>query len=250
MIDLHCHLLPFVDDGPRTVAEAVELAAACARDGITHSVVTPHAYPGRWENTTASLQRPFEAFRRLLSVSGVRLELRLGAEVHLLPESLELAARRVLPTIGSWGADRVLLLELPDARIPLGTENAVAHLRGMGYVPLVAHPERNKEVMRRPDRLRALIDAGCLLQLTAASVVGAFGAPAFRCAQQLLDAGWVTAIASDAHHVGRRPPMMSRAREHVSTRWGPRAAAELTRTNPGRIFGVPEPVVEPAPAFG
>ena len=247
MIDLHCHYLPFVDDGAPDLREAVALATASVANGIRHAVLTPHVFPGQWDNTPSSLAAPFAAFRRMIETAELPLGLSLGGEVRLLPECLEMAARSELPTIGAWDEDRVVLLELPDSHVPVGTENAVAFLRARGYRPMIAHPERNKDVMRDPRKLLPLLKQGCLLQITAASVVGLFGAAAQKSALQLLDAGVVTVIASDAHNLAHRPPRMAEARAALAARYGEAAAVLLTETNPGRVVGLvsalPEPVV-------
>ena len=124
MIDLHCHYLPGVDDGADTVGAALALAAAAAADGIRHAVLTPHVFPGQWDNTASSLASGFASFRSALNASGIAFDVSLGGEVRLLPESLELAERDELPTLGHWDGGRVLLLEFPDAQIPVGTDKA------------------------------------------------------------------------------------------------------------------------------
>ena len=235
MIDLHCHLLPFIDDGASSVDEAIALATAAVADGIRHAVLTPHVFPGQWDNTASSLREPFAAFKAMLASSDLPLDVTLGGEVRLLPESLMLAAQDELPTLGTWGNERVVLLELPDAQVPVGTEKAVEYLLKRGYLPMIAHPERNKDVMRDPRKLKPLTDLGCLVQLTAASVAGLFGAPALKSALQLLDVGVVTVIASDSHNLAHRPPRMTMARAAITARYGEAAAILLTETNPGRI---------------
>ena len=244
MIDLHCHYLPYVDDGAQSLEEAIALATASSYDGIRHAVLTPHVFPGQWENTASSLAAAFAAFRAALRTSNLQFDVSLGGEVRLLPESLELAERDELPTLGTWEGRRVLLLELPDSHIPAGTHNAVAHLMARGYLPMIAHPERNKDVMRDPRRVLPLVKQGCLLQLTAASVAGQFGAQALKTSLQLLDGGVVTAVASDAHNLSHRPPRMAMAREALALRYGVEAAMQLTELNPGRIVGL----LPPAPA--
>ncbi|MEN9313774.1 MAG: Tyrosine-protein phosphatase YwqE [Pseudomonadota bacterium] len=237
MIDLHCHLLPGVDDGAPDMARAVELAALSVAGGISHAVLTPHVYPGVWDNTPESLQPAFQAFRESLLAAGVPLELTLGGEVRLLPECLEQADRGALPTIGQWEGYRVLLLEFPDGQIPVGTDNAVAYLRDRGYLPMIAHPERNRAVMTDPSKIAPLLEAGCLMQLTAASVIGGFGARVQRTALQMLDAGIVTVVATDAHNVAHRPPRLAEARAFLEERYGAEPADALTRTMPAKIIG-------------
>lgn len=252
MIDLHCHYLPFLDDGAQSVTEAVMLSVTSYNSGITHAVLTPHVFAGRWDNTLEAMRGPFEAFERLLQSSAIPLKLRLAGEVHLLPEALEMAARGELPTLGTWDGAQVVLLEMPDGHVPAGAEKAVEFLRTHNYLPMLAHPERNKEVMRDVRRLKPFLELGCLTQVTAASVIGAFGEPALRSAHQLIDAGMVTVLATDAHNMAHRPPLLREARAALEQRWGAYAAEALTRVNPGRVLGVlpsePPPLESADPA--
>jgi protein-tyrosine phosphatase len=253
LIDLHCHYLPFVDDGPDSVQQAVQLVALSLSRGISHAVLTPHVYPGIWDNTLEALQPKFDAFVRLLAQSGLPLSLTLGGEVRLHPECLEMATRGTLPTLGTWEGDRVVLLELPDGNVPVGAEAAVSFLRARGYRPMIAHPERNKDVMADYRRMKPFVDAGCLLQITAASVIGGFGANAQRAALQLLDTGAVTVIATDAHNLAHRPPLLAEARGALLARYGAEVAEALTLTTPARILGIPveaRPDTPPAEAGG
>jgi protein-tyrosine phosphatase len=235
MIDLHCHLLPGVDDGPPDTESALAIAEASARNGIGAAVVTPHVYPGRWNNRLSTLAPRFDAFVAAARDAGIPLRMYLGAEVHLLPDSLALMDADEIPELGMLHGHRVVLLELPDGGIPVGTMRAIDALMRRGVLPMIAHPERNKDVIRAPERLRAFVDAGCLLQLTAASVCGWFGAPAHRTALAILDAGWTTAVATDTHSLRHRPPVLAEARHALAARYGEEAARELTLTSPARI---------------
>jgi protein-tyrosine phosphatase len=244
MIDLHCHYLPGVDDGAPDLEAGLALARAASDNGVVMAVLTPHVFPGRWNNALHSLTPEFERFRSAVDQAGIPLELRLGAEVHLLPESLQLLDAGQLPSIGEWDGRRVILLELPDGGIPVGAMKAVEFLLRRGVVPMLAHPERNKDVMRSREKLRPFVEVGCLVQLTAASVCGWFGAPAYRTAHSVLEAGWVTAIATDAHNLRHRPPVLAEARHAIRMRYGPDIASQLTQTNPLAIVAashVPPP---------
>lgn len=237
MIDLHCHYLPGVDDGPQDLESALALAAAAVANGIHAAVLTPHIFAGRWDNTLSNLAPAFADFERAVKAADIPLVLRLGAEVHLLPESIALFEQRELPAIGSWQGQEVILLEFPDGSIPVGALQAVEYLLAHGATPMIAHPERNKDVMRSLARIEPFVRSGCLLQLTAASVCGWFGRPAHRCALQLLDKGWVTVIATDAHNLAHRPPVLAEARHELRIRYGNEAAEVLTLSNPARITG-------------
>lgn len=236
MIDIHTHYLPAVDDGARDIQESIALVRLAVRDGARQVVLTPHVFGGRWDNTLGDLKPRFEAFRRLIASKGIAVDLFLGAEVHLLPESLALVERGDVPYIGGWEGERVLLLELHDGRIPPFAVSAVRHLRRLGVRPIIAHPERNKAVMADPDCLEPFLAEGCLLQLTAASIVGRFGPQAERAAFELLDRRWVQVVASDAHNGRYRPPMLRAAKAELKKRFGTVLAESLLERAPAKLI--------------
>ena len=235
MIDLHCHYLPGVDDGARTLDDALALIRASSETGVVHSVLTPHVYPGVWDNTGESLMTVFERLQAAVVEAGIPMTLSLGAEVRLHPESLEAMLADRLPLIGELDGDRIMLLEFPDGNIPPGALQACQMMIRKGIRPMIAHPERNKDVMRDPDRIRAFLDAGCLTQVTAASVIGQFGEPALKAAHQLLAMGLISIVATDAHNLMHRPPLLHFARDAIRRSYGPGLAYRLTEELPGLI---------------
>lgn len=235
MIDLHCHLLPCVDDGATSVNEALVLARGALADGITEVVLTPHIHPGRWEHTRASLLPRFEAFERVLRLHDIPLGVQLGAEVRLGPDTL--AALESLPTIGTWRREHVLLLELPPGGVPPGTLNVVRPMRAQGVVPMIAHPERNREFIANRRKLAPFVAAGCLVQVTADSLVGRFGLAPRDVVFAIIEAGWATVVATDAHSAALRRPNLSAARRVLEERYGNAAARTLVSTHPRRILG-------------
>lgn len=235
MIDIHCHLLPGIDDGPPTLEAALALAKACADDGITHTVVTPHVFPGRYENWKSSIEAEFTRFVDVLKTSGIPLELMWAGEVRLTPEALDLLARNELPFVGRVENARTLLLEMPDGQVPLGAMLLVRRLIASRIRPIIVHPERNRGVMEQPDRLHDFVDAGCFVQLTAGSLVGQFGAKAQTTAVALLDRHWVHAIASDAHNLTGRRPRMREARDWLTRHYDEKLARQLTLLGPAGL---------------
>lgn len=247
MIDIHCHLLPGIDDGPPTLEAALALARACVADGITHAVVTPHVFAGRWENTRSTIGVEHARFAQALKTLNVPLELSWAGEVRLSAEVLDWLAQGELPFLGGEQGARHLLLELPDGQIPLGADKLVLALRRQGITPVIAHPERNRAVMEKPERLRPFIEAGCKTQLTAASVVGQFGSRAQGACEALLERGWAHCVASDAHNLTGRAPRMTAAHQWLTERGGSSLAHELTVLGPSRLCGWPmEPPQKPA----
>ncbi len=235
MIDLHCHLLPGVDDGAPDLETALDLARLAVDNGITHAVLTPHVHPGRYENTLVSLSPVFESFVAAVSEADIALELALAGEVRVSPEILPMIADGEVPFLGEWQGKPVVLLELPHSHIPPGSDKLVAWLAARDIQPMIAHPERNKDVMRNYDKIEPFIEAGCLFQVTAMSVAGAFGEGAHRRALELLDAGVVTVLASDAHNSKHRPPALEAGRLAAAERVGEAESWQLVRDRPGLL---------------
>lgn len=235
MIDLHCHLLPGVDDGARTLADALGLARAAVASGITCAVVTPHVYPDVWDNHEGTLRPVLVQLQAALAAEQIPLHLVLGAEVRLHPDTLPLLVARRLPLLGRLHGADIALLELPDGSIPPGALQACETLVSQGIRPLIAHPERNKAVMRDPSRMIPFLDAGCLLQLTAASIIGQFGEPALAAGHALLARGMVAVVATDAHSLQARPPRLGEARDALARLYGQGLAHRLTEETPRQI---------------
>jgi protein-tyrosine phosphatase len=237
VIDLHCHYLPGIDDGAQTVEEALTLARAALRAGIHTSVLTPHVHVGRYDNTLASIQRSFAAFQKVLASQGIPLNVRIGGEVRIAPEIMPLVEQEQIPFIGQLGADRIMLLEFPHSHLVVGGEKLIKWLLDRRIRPLIAHPERNRDVMRNVDKIAEYVAMGCLLQVTGASIIGQFGTNAQTCAYALLDRNWVSVVATDAHNMEHRPPNLNLAQEALAAMGGVQYARELTEFFPARIIG-------------
>lgn len=235
MIDLHCHLLPGIDDGPATLDEALALARLAVANGITEAWVTPHIHVGRWDNEREGIARAVAAHRLELERADIALALGFAAEVRLAYEVVPLIEAGQVPFLGVLDGHKVMLLELPHSHVPVGSDKLVAWLLGRGIRPMIAHPERNKEIMRYPDRLRPFVEAGCLVQLTADAVAGEFGADCEARAIEFLENGWVTVLATDAHDVASRPPRFAAGLAVAGRILGAAAAQDLVEATPRRI---------------
>ncbi len=201
MIDLHCHLLPAVDDGPPDLGAALRLAAAQADAGIRTVAATPHVSPGFPGNDAALVERGVEELRLALSVAGIGLELIAAAELDLTT-ALELPDEQLERL--QLGGGR-LLIEAPLTPVaPL--EPGVAALHERGFAVLLAHPERSPLLQRDPQALGRLVRAGVRTQLTAGGLGGQFGRTVQRFALSIAGDGLAHTFASDSHDTERRPP--------------------------------------------
>lgn len=235
MIDLHCHLLPGVDDGPDTLDEAVALCRHAVEAGITHSVVTPHVHPGRYANDACSIPAVVAVLREALRAEAVPLQLGYSGEVRISPEILPMVASGHIPFHGEWQGRRVLLLEFPHSHILPGSDKLVRWLLQRDIVPMIAHPERNKDVMRDLSRLHDFVQMGCLFQVTAGSLAGRFGEQAEVRAREIVAEGWATVLASDAHNLKSRPPELRDGLAVAIELLGEEAANRLVQANPWAI---------------
>lgn len=196
MIDLHSHILPGLDDGVRTLEDALALARAAAAEGVEAIAATPHVredYP----TTAERMEQGVAALTAALDEAGVAIRVLSGGELDL--EWLSRLEPGEVARFTLGGSGTYLLLEFPYAGWPLSLLPAIARLRSTGVTPLLAHPERNSSVQERPERLEEAIAAGALAQVTSASIEGRLGRRARAAARRLLELGLVDVIASDSH---------------------------------------------------
>jgi protein-tyrosine phosphatase len=244
MIDIHCHILPEVDDGPKSWEAAVEMCRMAAADGITHTVATPHA------NNRYAYER--EYFLELLDELRVRVgpvpQFSLGCDFHLSYENLE----RVLeqPHTYTIGNTNYLLIELSNYSIPNNLGDCFSRLGDRGLTPILTHPERNPILQQTPQRVLEYAEQGCLIQVTASSLTGFWGERPEIVARWLLERSAIHVLATDAHDTRRRVPILSEARERAEEGVGAEYADALVEGNPGAIVKglpipyCPKPVVE------
>ena len=238
MIDLHCHLLPGVDDGPAHMDDALAMAHMAVADGIRTSVMTPHIHPGRYDNERQTIEAAVQRFDAALRAEGIALQVRAGAEVRISPESLALVLQSRVPPIGHHRGRPVVLLELPHSGIPVGSLQYVQKLISLNIQPVIAHPERNKALMDDPERIAPFVRAGSWLQITASAITGGFGPAAQDAAAHYITQGDARWVASDAHNTHSRPPQLAAAHQHVLSRWGADFAQRLFHTHPQQLLEV------------
>jgi protein-tyrosine phosphatase len=240
VIDLHCHVLPGIDDGPATIEGSVALARAAAADGTRVLVGTPHV-SSRYRNDPESIARGVEQLNMRLAAEGVALEIRGGAELAMtrLVEMQATQIQRFALGGGEW-----LLVECPLSSAATGFEILVLELQRRGHRILLAHPERCPAFHREPHMLEALVSAGALTSITAGALVGRFGGEVRRFALRLVRDGVAHSVASDAHDHIRRPPTIKA--DLKAAELGP-LAAWLTEAVPSAILDgneiPPRPIV-------
>lgn len=235
MIDIHCHLLPGIDDGARDMDQALSMARVAYDNGIRFSIVTPHIHPGRYENSALNITRSWGLFKAELARAHISLSLGMAAEVRLSPEILPLIERDEIPFLGELDGYRVMLLEFPHSHIPPGAEQLVKRLLDLKVRPIIAHPERNKDVIRRRAKIDPFIEMGCFLQLTSSAVAGRFGEGSYERAIELLESDAFMVLATDAHNLKGRYPDLHQGFEAAAEIIGAKAARKLVFDNPMAI---------------
>lgn len=246
MIDIHAHVLPGVDDGPRTLGEAVAMCRASAEEGVAVIVATPHQRHERWANDDRlRLSRLAKDVREALGPTGPRIE--LGAEIAVDSELLtELDAYRE-GSLCSLAGTRYLLLELSVLGLGPDPLWLVHELTMGGWHPIFAHPERFRWLAEDLGLMQRMVERGALFQITAMSVLGEFGARALSRSRAMLDAGLVHFVASDTHDLRRRPPGLRRVYAGLCSRWGEPTARRLTIDHPRVVLEGRYPLVSSGP---
>ena len=233
MVDIHCHILPAVDDGAWDLDASVNMARIAEACGVKTIIATPH-----FKGTMASLKElpqimhQFRVLRQAIKEASLELELIPGAEVLCLPQTIELARRDFLPTLGD---SRYVLTEFYFDASSLYMDATLEELRRLGYSPVLAHPERYGAVQREPELVQRWFEQGIVIQVNKGSVLGAFGQRAEDAAMRLLHRGVVHIIASDAHGPEARTPNLEPVRRWCLNHLGQEYTQILLEDNPSRI---------------
>lgn len=245
-VDIHCHCLPGIDDGPATLDESLALCRALAADGTTTVIATPHQF-GRYDrrNPGQAIRGAVAALNQALAQQQIPLTVLPGADVRVDERIPALLATGEVVTLAD--ARRHILLELPhDSYIdPL---MLIRMLASRNIQSIVSHPERHPAIAKRPELVLPWLRAGGVLQITAGSLLGDFGASAEQTAWDLLGNGLVSLVATDAHDVQSRPPRMTAALEQIEHHMGHAAAQKVCLNLPQAVReGRPCPLQLPAP---
>lgn len=209
MIDLHCHLLPGVDDGSKSMDISLKLANDAVRDGIDYALLTPHHMNGVYLNRKRAVIQQTQEFQVELDRHKIPLKVFPGQEVRINGDLLTAIDQDDILFADEGG--RYLMLEFPDDDVPNYTSNIIYELMQRGIIPVVVHPERNTMIMKQPDILYDLLSKGCLSQITAGSYVGIFGHKVQKFSKQLIQAGQAYIFASDVHNLPNRKYEMTNA---------------------------------------
>jgi len=230
MVDLHCHILPGLDDGPATMEESVAMAESAIADGITHLVATPHSSDEYFFDFAHVRQLRDE----LQAKVGNRLKIVTGCDFHLNPENL--GALRKDPRQYCINQRDFLLVEFNEYSIPPAMDRTLHEIQLAGVQPVITHPERNGILRANPERLKKWVRQGCFAQVTGGALTGGFGAGAQQDALRWVGEGLIHFVASDAHNTRSRPLRLQPAYDVIVDRFGQEKARSLFLDNPLAAF--------------
>lgn len=253
MIDIHCHILPGIDDGPSELDESIEMCRMAASDGISIIVATPHYTPGQYMADSA---RVFEEASRLsaaLEHNGIPVKILTGADVAVSPEVP--AQLKSMEHLTLNRTKKYFLAEFPHSHVPPGWDRFLHSMQASGVTPIITHPERNMWFMQHPEALYPVVAKGVMVQITAMSVTGEFGEEAQEVSLYLLQHNLAHIMATDAHSSTYRPPILSEAVNMVVELFGQKKADCLVMTTPaaiieGRSVTLDEPIASKGHKIG
>nr|WP_315293754.1 CpsB/CapC family capsule biosynthesis tyrosine phosphatase [Mammaliicoccus lentus] len=202
MIDVHNHLLINVDDGPESEEDLISLLKQAKEQGITGIVVTPHHLHPRYNNSFDDIDREINRLNKMQEIKHFNIQLFAGQEIRLTDKILEDINQHQIRGING---SKYLLIELPSNEIPHYTKKLLYEIQTKGFIPIIAHPERNKSIAKDINLLYELINNGALSQVTASSLTGELGKNIQKISIQMIEHNLIHFVASDAHHSERRP---------------------------------------------
>lgn len=217
MIDIHCHILPGVDDGAATIEDTIEMAKVAVNEGITTIIATPHHKNNQFNNFKTSILTKVNNLNSVLKRESIPLTVLPGQEVRIYGEVIEDYYKEEILTLNHT---KYLFIEFPSSSVPRYAERLLYELQTKGLIPIIVHPERNKELQEKPDLLYQIVKNGALTQVTASSLVGYFGKNVKKFSEQLIEHNLTHFIASDAHNTHNRSFKIVEAFETIDENFG------------------------------
>lgn len=217
MIDIHCHILPGIDDGAATMEDSLAMARAAVKEGITTIIATPHHKNNQFINPKSSILTKVNDLNTVLKQENIPLTILPGQEVRIYGEVLEDYYKEEILTLNHT---KYLFIEFPSSSVPRYAERLLYEIQTEGIIPIIVHPERNKELQEKPDLLYQFVKNGALTQVTASSVAGYFGKNVKKFSEQLIEHNLTHFLASDAHNVHNRSYKMMEGLDVVEENFG------------------------------
>lgn len=208
MIDMHCHILPGVDDGAKDEETSLNMLKIAQEENIKKIIATPHYYKGYYENKWEDTIKNVKILNNLAKSSNINIELLPGVEVLADQHTVDLYNEGIIRGLNDT---KYLLIEFPLMKMPKDALDIVYEIKLLGVMPVVAHPERYISFINDPTMINDFIDEGCLFQTNTSSITGLFGKHVKKLAERFIESGIPSFIATDAHTTGGRSPRFSEA---------------------------------------
>ena len=233
MIDIHCHILPEVDDGSRSLNESIEMAMIAKEQGITKIVNTSHYHPDFRYKKGEELLKELEDFNNVLKENMIDIEVVIGNEIYYTKDLIKEIDELDFYTLNN---SRYILIELPPTNFPKDLCNIVYELKEKNYIPVFAHVERYREVQENPELIYEVINAGAIIQVNSHSILGKSGKELQKVCNTLLNRNMVHVVGTDAHSSKRRTPIFLDAYKYVSEKYSKEMADDLFIKNNNAII--------------
>lgn len=218
MIDIHCHILPGVDDGAKTLSDSVDMAKQAISEGINTIIATPHHKNGQYENRKFDIVQKVQTLNEEFQKNGIDLSILPGQENRIYGEILEDFEQGEILTLSNHSS--YIFIEFPSGHVPRYAGKLLYDIQLKGLQPIIVHPERNAELIQNPNQLYEFVKNGAATQITAASLVGYFGKKIQKFTEQIIDANLTHFIASDAHNVKSRPFKFAEGLDTLEQKFG------------------------------
>ena len=217
MIDIHCHILPGIDDGAKTIEDSLAMAKVAAEEGIHTIIATPHHKNNQFNNKKTDILHYVDELNKAFAKENMAMKILPGQEVRIFGEVLEDYEKGEILTLNHT---KYLFIEFPSSSVPRYAERLLYDIQTQGIIPIIVHPERNKELQEKPELMYQLVQNGALTQVTGASVCGYFGKKVKQFSEQLIEANLTHFIASDAHNTTTRTFKMNQAFDEIEAAFG------------------------------
>ncbi|MFD2044550.1 tyrosine-protein phosphatase [Ornithinibacillus salinisoli] len=236
MIDIHCHILPGVDDGARTMTESMVMAREAEKQGIQKIIATPHHQNGAFTNSASDIKPMVKLLNVKLLEANIPVEILPGQETRIYGEMVtDLKTGDLLPLNET---SQYVFVELPDTHVPQYTTQLLFDMQIAGYIPIITHPERNQELIDNPDKLYRLVKNGAVTSITASSVIGKAGKKIQKFTQQLIASNLTHFVGSDAHNLKRRGFYMREAFQEIGRTFGTTISYQLMENSEALVGGL------------
>jgi len=227
-VDIHSHIIPGLDDGARDYNETMDILRMASENGTVHIIATPHFISETIKNDSGLIHEKTVELQNLANSEEFSISIHTGAEVFLSPDIPELLDKGVICTLND---SSYILVELPMSGLPVYTNDILYNLQLKGLIPIIAHPERNRDISRNPDILAKMVKRGILAQVNAGSITGLFGREVRNTTMKLIRSGLIQFVASDTHTCRGRSPKLAKAADIVKRKFGQEMAESLFYKN-------------------